>query len=137
MLEPIPAPSALPASDQPPPFVYHVRAPRQRTCLSGKLVYGDVGSAPILTLDCAIRDISEGGAKITLEKPQPLPPEVFLISVKHKIVYQAQVMWMKFPARGLKFLHAYMLKGAMPEELMFLRDLSLALDGRSGFGLVR
>src|ERR1700690_4441533 len=119
MLEARPDSSALPSGDQPPPFVYHVRAPRQRTCLSGKLVYADSGPRPVLTLDCAIRDLSEGGAKVTVGEYHPVPPDVFLISVKHKIAYQAQIMWMKFPARGLRFLNAY----AMPEELMFLQRL--------------
>jgi hypothetical protein len=124
------------AGDQASFFAYHVREPRRRTYLSGKLIYRDGGLAPVLTLDCAIRDISEGGARITLDRRHPLPPEVFLISVKHGIVYQAHIMWMQFPARGLKFLHAYVLKGAMPDELMFLKKISVDLGARSGIELV-
>jgi hypothetical protein len=117
-----------------PPVIFLLREPRRRTCLSGKLVYGDgdADAAPSMTLDCAIRDISEGGARITLDKQVPLPVDLYLISVKHGLVYQAKVVWMKYPARGLKFLHVYMLKGAMPEKLKFLQNLLVELNARSG-----
>jgi len=121
-------------SETNPPVIFLLREPRRRTCLIGKLVYGDgdADAAPSMTLDCAIRDISEGGARITLDKHVPLPNDLYLISVKHGIVYQAKVVWMKFPARGLKFLHVYMLKGAMPEKLKFLQNLLVELNARPG-----
>jgi PilZ domain len=123
----------MPLSDQPPPFAHLARAPRLRTYLRGKLVFSDSEGVPnALTLDCAIRDMSEGGAKITLAKRQPLPPDLYLISITHRIAYQAKVMWTQFPARGLKFLNTYMLKSALPDELRFLQRLSADLDWRSG-----
>jgi PilZ domain-containing protein len=128
------AQAALLASYQAIPSPFKPRPPRQRICLSGKLVYGDPGLArqDVFTLDCTIRDISEGGAKIVLTDRELLPPDVFLIVVKQNIAYRAKVAWMNFPARGLAFLQAYVLKGALPGELRFLQLLSVELDARSG-----
>jgi hypothetical protein len=113
------------AGHQVPPLAFKARPPRQRTCLSGKLIYSDSDLLPrfSLTLDCAIRDISQGGAKIFLSEHQPLPPDVFLIAVKRCAAYRAKIVWMKFPARGLQFVHAYLLKAAVPEELKSLQHL--------------
>jgi hypothetical protein len=120
----------------PVPAQGHIpRPPRQRTYMSGKLVYGatdDPARRNALSLDCAIRDISEGGAKVTIVGRLPLPPDVYLLLVKHSVAYQAKIVWMKFPARGLKFLQTYMLKSELPRELRFLQRLSADLDARSG-----
>jgi hypothetical protein len=107
---------------------YRERPLRKRTFLSGKLVYGDGD----FTMDCAVRDISEGGAKIVLPKHYSLPVELYLIVAKYCIAYRAQIMWVNFPARGLRFSAAYPLDGTLPEGLKFLRNLSLALSARSG-----
>jgi hypothetical protein len=111
-----------------PAGAYEVRAPRKRTCLNGKLVY-DGGA---FTIDCSVRDISEGGAKIVLAGHQPLPADLFLIVVKYCVAYRARAMWVNFPARGLKFSKAYSLGEALPEEVKFLRQLWLDLGVRFG-----
>ena len=113
---------------------FESRPPRTRTCLNGKLVFGDGLFVPdgALTLDCAIRDISEGGAKVILSKRQPLPPELYLIVVKHGVGYQAKVVWLNFPARGLKFLQAYKLDANLPPDLRLLYRLWKELSARSG-----
>ncbi|MGD0866259.1 MAG: hypothetical protein ABSA49_11955 [Rhizomicrobium sp.] len=118
--------SALEAVPQiPPPRARQERPPRHRTYLNGKLVYGEGIFAPdgAFSLDCAIRDMSEEGAKVTLNKRQPLPADLFLIVVKYCVAYRAKVMWMEFPARGLKFSDSYPLSEALPEDLKFLRRL--------------
>ena len=104
------------------------RPPRKRTYLKGLLVYGD----NLFTLDCAIQDLSNGGAKITLNKQQSLPADVFLIVVKKGIVHKAKIVWQKYPARGLKFLETYALNGPMPKDLQFLRRLWIDLCARPG-----
>jgi hypothetical protein len=119
---------------QSPAGGFQNRPPRKSTCLSGKLVYGDDQSttAGALTIDCAIRDISEGGARISLSRLQPLPLDLFLIVIKYGIAYRARIVWQKFPARGLKFLTPYFLDGAMPADLSFLRKLWVDLAARNG-----
>jgi hypothetical protein len=109
----------------PSPRTQQERPPRHRTYLHGKLIYGEGMFVPdgAFSLDCAIRDMSEAGAKVTLNKNQPLPSDLFLIVVKFCVAYRARVMWMEFPARGLRFSHTYPLSGALPEDLKFLRRL--------------
>jgi hypothetical protein len=113
---------------------FRARAPRRRTCLNGKLVYGDGIFAPdgALTLDCAIRDISDGGARIVLSKRQPIPVNLYLIVVKFGVAYHASVVWLNFPARGLKFSQRYDLTAALPDDLKFLHRLWAELGTRSG-----
>jgi hypothetical protein len=113
---------------------FQARSPRQRTCLNGKLAYGDGIFAPdgALTLDCAIRDISEGGARIVLAKRQPIPVNLYLIVVKFAVAYHASVVWLNYPARGLKFSEKYDLTGSLPVELRFLHRLWAELGTRNG-----
>ena len=117
------------------------RPPRTRTWLSGKLVYGEPPAVPdgSFTLDCMIRDISDGGAKVIIAKHQYLPPKLYLIAVKSFVAYCATAVWQEYPARGLKFSQTYKLNaqppplnGGLPNELKYLRALWVNLDSRSG-----
>jgi hypothetical protein len=108
--------------------VYEARPPRTRTCLNGKLVYGDGA----FTLDCTVRDVSKGGAKITLTKRQPLPSHLYLIIIKYGIAHNSTVRWSSFPARGLYFWDTYSLSETLPAELRYLRQLWLNLCARPG-----
>lgn len=107
---------------------YKDRPPRTRTCLKGKLVH-DGGS---FTIDCAIHDISDGGAKVILERRQALPSELYLIVVKRGIAYRSKVVWQKFPARGLMFVEPYALAGILPDGAKFLHRLWIDLCARPG-----
>ena len=124
----------LPLCDQHHAEAYQPRPPRKRTCLNGKLVYGEGPFLPdgAFTLDCTIRDISEGGAKVILARRLPLPPNLYLIVIKYCVAHWAQVVWLDFPARGLKFSKTYSLSAILPDELKFLRKLWGDLYARSG-----
>lgn len=113
---------------------FRARPARQRTCLNGKLAYGDGIFAPdgALTLDCAIGDISEGGARIVLAKRQPIPTSLYLIVVKFAVAYHASVVWLNYPARGLKFSEKYDLTAPLPVDLRFLHRLWAELGARNG-----
>jgi len=117
-----------------PDRVHQPREPRVRTLLRGKLVYGEGMFVPCgaFTLDCAVRDLSAGGAKVTIADRQPLPVDVFLIVVKHSVAHRARVVWTAFPARGLQFLQTYAMRAPLPENLNFLRLLWGELYVRSG-----
>jgi len=125
---------SVPQLDQSQAIAFRSRPPRKRTCLNGKLVFSDTLSPPdgALTLDCMIRDISEGGAKIILAKRQPLPSHLYLIVVKYCVAYWADVVWLNYPARGLCFSRKYAMNGILPEELGFLRALWGDLYARPG-----
>jgi len=113
---------------------FQARPARRRTCLNGKLAFGDGIFVPdgVLTLDCAIRNISEGGAGIVLARCQPIPVNVYLIVVKFGVAYHASVVWLNYPARGLKFSEKYDLTVSLPAELRFLRRLWAELGERTG-----
>lgn len=113
---------------------FHARQPRKRTLLNGKLVYSEGPFLPdgSFTVDCSIRDISEGGAKVVLDRRQILPPELYLIVVKYCTAHWAKLVWLKYPARGLQFYKTYKINEALPEELKFLRKLWDDLSVRSG-----
>jgi hypothetical protein len=128
----MPSTDSTPALPGPPnyrpPSAYLQREPRKRTCLSGKLVYGE----GTYSLDCAIRDLSEGGARVTLEKRQALPLNLHLIVVKYCVAYQAKVVWMNFPARGLQFSKTFRLSTTLPGEMKYLEQLWTNVCARSG-----
>jgi hypothetical protein len=125
--------SRLERGEQYQPHTYEARPPRKRTLLNGKLVYGDGMTAPTAyTLDCTIRDISEGGARIVLDKTQFLPSNVYLIVIKYCVAYRARLVWLDYPARGLHFLETHSMNAALPDELKFLRKLWGDLYTRTG-----
>jgi len=111
-----------------------VRAPRKRTYLNGMLVYGDGIFAPdgSFTQNCIIRDLSDGGAKIVIAQRQFLPQDLYLIVVKHAVAYQSRLVWLHYPARGLKFLRTYSMNAGLPEDLKYLQRLWAELGTRSG-----
>ena len=117
-----------------PPLAHAYRPPRQRACLNGKLVYGEGAfvANDAFTLDCSIRDISEGGAKVVVKHFQSVPLELYLIVIKFRIAYRAHVVWQSFPARGLRFTKSYFLTAKLPDEINFLRHLCLELSARPG-----
>ena len=113
---------------------YQPRPPRTRTCMSGKLVYGEAHGVPAgsFTLDCMIRNISEGGANVIIAKYQYMPPKLYLIVVKSCVAHYATVVWQHYPARGLKFSDTYALNDSLPGELKYLRTLWGNLYAKSG-----
>ena len=130
MADAYPVPMNLGSSSRQVSASYSSRPPRTRTCLNGKLVYGDGG---FYTLDCAIRDLSEGGAKIIIPRRQAVPLDLYLIVVRNCVVHESKVVWLNFPARGLKFCKTLSLSGPLPAELQFLRKLWGDLYAQAGW----
>jgi len=113
---------------------FAARAPRQRTCLLGQLVYDDGSSRTgrFFTLDCGVHNLSEGGAKVTIARQQPLPASLYLIVVKYCVAHRAEMAWMKYPSRGLRFRETYKLEGQLPGDVMFLHNMWAGLYPRTG-----
>jgi len=101
-----------PPSTLPPRVVNERRAPRRRTLLSGKAVFGE-GQV----VDCTIRDLSKTGARIRLAQGDCVPTNLFLLELRSAIAYKARVSWIKAPDFGLEFINAYNLDQALPTEL--------------------
>jgi len=107
-----------PSAESPPAAANRRRSPRRRALLSGKLVFGE-GRA----IDCAIRDISETGAKIRLTRGEYVPTRVFLIVRRTATAYEARVSWSKGPDFGLLFVNSYNLEPKLPAELRYLLQI--------------
>ena len=93
--------------------------PRRRVLLSGKLVYGE----PPMTMDCAISDLSRGGARIRLPGPEPLAEPLYLIDVRHGLAFRAREMWRQGNRIGLSFTAYYDLRTPPPELPKIVRQM--------------
>jgi len=96
-----------------------VRAERRRALLTGKVASRD-GS---MVVDCVIRDLSEGGARISIPKSVIIPTRVYLVHGKSNSAYEAEITWIKAPQYGLKFLNVLPLASDLPPHLRFLKKL--------------
>ena len=100
-----------------PPIVEARRTPRKRVILGGKVIYNE-GQ---YTTDCRIRDISEAGARIVLAPGLVIPTRVVLVDTRNAIAYEAEVVWMKPPDFGIRFLTTHAVRGALPPHLQYLK----------------
>ena len=75
--------------------------------------------------DCTIRNLSKGGAHITLPGDQSIPQQVFLINMRDRLVYESTVVWQKDGAAGLSFLRVLQLGELADAELAYLQKLWL------------
>jgi hypothetical protein len=99
------------------PVVESRNSPRKRVVLGAKVVYNEGA----FTLDCRIRDLSEGGARIVLGPGLVIPTRVVLIDTKNALAYECEVIWLKAPEFGLKFLSTHSLRGELPADLRYLK----------------
>jgi len=73
---------------------------RQRVLYAGKVVY--LGYA--VQVDCTIRNMSDGGAKIYIPSDvSAIPSEFYLLDVGRQTIVRAQVSWKRDHLFGLKF----------------------------------
>jgi len=94
------------------------KALRGKVFLGGKLNYSNSAFSP----DCTIRDISESGARISVNVVGPIPENIFLIGLRDGVVYDAEVIWRNPPQFGLRFKSLYPVD-ALPQTMHFLRQL--------------
>jgi hypothetical protein len=73
--------------------------PRHQLNRNGKIILADESCY----IDCAIKNISEGGALVTMQVSIPLPSSVFLWDAKTGIIYDCNVQWRKQNMVGLRF----------------------------------
>jgi hypothetical protein len=79
--------------------VFKARAPRHRVLNGGKLIMNDGHSI----VDCVIRDMSEGGAKVRMSIPTVLPAALEMLIVKSNMIYPVSVRWNRNSEVGLQF----------------------------------
>jgi len=96
-------------------------ARRQRVLLGGKLVYG----LAEYSVDCAIRDLSDVGARVKLPVELPTDNAVWLIDINRAMAYRAEVAWRKGAEMGLTFSEGHDLRAQTGPGMLHLRTLWL------------
>ena len=107
---------ADPNSPELPPVVDGRRTPRKRVILGAKIVYNEGA----YSVDCRIRDLSEGGARVVLAPGLIIPTRVILIDVRNSTAYESEVAWLKAPEFGLRFLSIHSMRN-LPPQLQYLK----------------
>jgi hypothetical protein len=110
------------SDDKPPepPPIEGRKSARKRVLLRGKVIYNEGA----FTVDCRIRDISEGGARILLPDGQLIPTRIILLDMRDHVAYECEVAWFKGAERGLRFLARYPLRGVLPPTLTYLKGFA-------------
>lgn len=72
------------------------RVSRQRVLLSAVAVNGDFNAA----FRCMIRDIGDGGARLSIPEGQVVPSSFWLISVTAGLAFEATTAWRRYPLVG-------------------------------------
>lgn len=106
---------------QLPPLAERRPQRRRRVLLPGILTYGD-GS---ISYVCTIRNVSDQGARIQLEKEALFPTEVLLIHVNERVAYRGKVIWNGGGDVGLTFFSKLSLATLSDPTLAFLNRLWL------------
>ena len=101
-------------------------ARRQRTLLSGKLIFGPHE----LSADCTILDLTEAGARVRLPVDLAAIDNVWLILITAAVAYRAELRWRDGRTLGLSFSEHRDLKSEAPEELDHMRQLWLECQER-------
>jgi len=92
---------------------------RQRVLLSGIVTYWDGARS----FGCTIRNLSAEGARISKPRTQPLPANLFLISVRERMVHDARVIWSRDKDAGLVFVQSRQLSDLADQKYNYLRRL--------------
>lgn len=76
------------------------RWPRKRVLKRGKILFHDRPSV----IDCTIRDVSEGGARLVCSQAGLLPREFFLVFVVEKEMRNVRIIWRTAEELGVEYL---------------------------------
>lgn len=91
-------PEQTPSAAEAPASAEHRVAPRHRVLKSAKIVFDDWTA-----MDCAIRDISETGAKIKVSNAAMLPHKFRLLITSDNTIRDVQIAWFHHDTAGVAF----------------------------------
>src|ERR1700674_376185 len=91
---------APPAAINPAGRTNQRRSPRRRVLKEGKVIFGQSHSI----VDCAIDNMSEGGAHIRFTSSHGVPQEFYLAEASRGIIHRAEVAWRTTTGMGLRLL---------------------------------
>src|SRR3954466_4919510 len=86
---------------------------RHRTFLAGKVIFG----ANRFQIDCSVRDLSSGGARLSLADPLAIPSVFELHLPARGAVFRAEVRWRKGRQIGVMFRAVLRRPSAEPARL--------------------
>lgn len=72
---------------------------RRRTFLGGHIIFNGGGS----TIDCTIKDFSEGGAKLAVQNGL-MPPERFDLQLNDGRTFTCEIRWRRMDFIGVAFV---------------------------------
>ncbi len=72
---------------------------RRRVLKEGKIVFADA----LCLMDCTIRDMSDGGAKLMVSNTLAIPPSFQLYEKSSGKLYPATIAWRQCNAIGITF----------------------------------
>lgn len=75
---------------------------RQRVLKGGRILFNAHNSS----VDCAIRDMSEHGARLKLDSPVVVPESFDLYVRQNDMLYPARIAWRKMQEIGVEFVGA-------------------------------
>jgi PilZ domain len=73
--------------------------PRRRVAKAAKMTWGDF----IFVRDCALRDVSLTGARVTVKAAHEVPDEFYLIFSADRTMRKACVIWRRGEEIGVEF----------------------------------
>lgn len=114
-------PMSSSSSHRLPPTADRRPERRRRTLLGGRVSYDDGAHV----FDCTIRDLSTGGARITVPGQQPIAQNVYLINIRDRVVYEAVVVWNRGGQAGLSFQRTMPIAELADQRLDYLKRLWL------------
>jgi len=75
--------------------------------------------------ECTIRDVSAGGAQISLSSNLQKGQQIYLVDAGNRVAHLAKVMWTSADRAGLSFVRSYAINLGLPPHLKFLWRLLL------------
>lgn len=101
-------------------------SPRLRTFIGAKMVSRDGA----LSWGSLIRDLTESGALVEIAHSRMIPKRIYLLSSKHGVAFDAEVVWRNGTLIGLEFHNVLDLSHCDDPGLLFLKKLLLELRPR-------
>jgi hypothetical protein len=94
---------------------------RQRVLWKGVVVH----SPALMTIDCAISEISASGARVRLGGPVAVGDPMYLVDFKNAQAFRATIAWRKDDVLGMTFSESYDLHSESAGPTPILRQLWL------------
>jgi hypothetical protein len=88
-------------------------SPRRKTRFKATVVFG----ADRATANCVVRDLSDTGARLKIDRPDGLPTQFHLIWVAARAVVHVEAVWRSREEVGVKFLSTHNIQGRLSSEL--------------------